>query len=190
MKENGHIDLSAYREEYSLRMRLLRILWCVVNHTLFRLLVTKWMRIPRNALLRLFGAEVPWVSLVYSSCEIWAPWNLKLGRYACVGPHTNIYNKAPVCIGNHAVISQGAFLCTASHDISHPQLRLVSAGIEVGDEAWVAADAFIGKGVKVGNGAVVGARAAVFKDVAPWTVVGGNPAVFLKERRVVSEKTE
>nr|WP_262904779.1 hypothetical protein [Echinicola marina] len=38
--------------------------------------------------------------------------------------------------------------------------------------------------VTVGEGAVVGARAAVFKDVAPWTVVGGNPAKFLKIREL------
>lgn len=186
MKENAHIDLSLYRENYSFRMRLLRFLWYIINHTLFRFLVTKWMRIPRNALLRLFGAEIPWVSLVYASCEIWAPWNLKLGRFACVGPHTIIYNKAPVHIGHHSVISQGAFLCTASHDISHPQMRLVCEAIKIGDSAWIAADTYVGKGVKIGEGAVVGARAAVYKDVDPWTVVGGNPAKYIKKRIIHS----
>jgi putative colanic acid biosynthesis acetyltransferase WcaF len=39
-------------------------------------------------------------------------------------------------------------------------------------------------GVTVSQGAVVGARAAVFKDVEPWTVVGGNPARFIKKRKV------
>lgn len=50
------------------------------------------------------------------------------------------------------------------------------------------ADAFIGMGVTVGEGAVVGARAAVFKDVEPWTVVGGNPAKFIKKRIIKEEK--
>jgi putative colanic acid biosynthesis acetyltransferase WcaF len=58
--------------------------------------------------------------------------------------------------------------------------------IVVADKAWVAADAFIGMGVTIGEGAVVGARAAVFKDVEPWTVVGGNPAQFIK-KRVIKE---
>ena len=39
-----------------------------------------------------------------------------------------------------------------------------------------------------GEGAVVGARAAVFKDVAPWTVVGGNPAKYIKERKINGER--
>ena len=34
----------------------------------------------------------------------------------------------------------------------------------------------------IGEGAVVGARSSVFKDVEPWTVVGGNPAKFIKKR--------
>jgi putative colanic acid biosynthesis acetyltransferase WcaF len=46
----------------------------------------------------------------------------------------------------------------------------------------VATDAFVGMGVTIGEGAVVGARAAVFKDVEPWMVVGGNPAKPIKKR--------
>ena len=44
------------------------------------------------------------------------------------------------------------------------------------------ARAYSGMGVTIGQGVVVGATASVYKDVAPWTVVGGNPAKFIKER--------
>lgn len=56
------------------------------------------------------------------------------------------------------------------------------------EQSWVCADAFIGPGVNVGAGAIVAARAVVVKDVAPWTIVAGNPAKFIKER-VPSEPT-
>ncbi|MCO5069431.1 MAG: hypothetical protein M9910_12240 [Kiritimatiellae bacterium] len=36
--------------------------------------------------------------------------------------------------------------------------------------------------LQVGEGAVVGARSSVFKDIAPWTVVGGNPARKIRDR--------
>lgn len=52
------------------------------------------------------------------------------------------------------------------------------------DQKWIGAMAFFGLVVTVGQGAVVGARAAVFKDVEPWTVVGGNPAKFIKKREI------
>ena len=38
------------------------------------------------------------------------------------------------------------------------------------------AEAFVGPGVTIGEGAVVGARSFVYKHVAPWVVVSGNPA--------------
>ncbi len=180
------VDLSAYKERRSISLRMARILWCLVNCTIFRVLGTVWLRLARIAILKLFGAKIPWCSLVYPSCKIWAPWNLSVGKYSCIGPRTEIYNKAQVSIGNNAIISQGSFICTASHDISHSCHRLITAPIAIGDYAWVAADAFIGMGVSLGEGAVVGARSAVFKDVSAWTVVGGNPAQYLKDRVISS----
>ena len=89
------MDLSRYQEHYSLSHRLKRYCWYIVNRTLFRLMVTNAMKVPRNLLLRLFGANIPLASLVYPSSKIWAPWNLSVGEYACIGPDTEIYNKAP-----------------------------------------------------------------------------------------------
>lgn len=55
-----------------------------------------------------------------------------------------------------------------------------SAPIKVCDNAWIGMNAIILKGVTIGEGAVVGAGSVVTKDVAPWTVVGGNPARLIK----------
>ncbi len=162
-----------------------RILWFVVNATLFRVMGGCVFKGFRNKLLRLFGARVDCDALVYSSCTIFAPWNLKIGR-ACIGPNTNIYNKALIEIGNDSVVSQGSYLCTASHDISSVMLPLKTASIRIEDHVWIASDAFVGMGVTIGEGAVVGARACVFKNVDPWTVVGGNPSKFIKKREIKS----
>ena len=121
-------------------------------------------------------------SLIYPNARIFAPWNLKIGNLSCIGPNVEIYNKAEVCIGNNVVISQGAYLCTASHDISSPVMKLVTKKIQVEDYAWISARATILPGVTIGEGAVVAAGAVVVKDVEPWTVVGGNPAKFIKKR--------
>ena len=42
----------------------------------------------------------------------------------------------------------------------------------------------MGQGVTVGEGAVVCPRAVVVKNVEPWTVVGGNPAKYIKMRKI------
>ena len=38
------------------------------------------------------------------------------------------------------------------------------------------------RGVKIGDGAVIAAGAVVTKDVAPYSIVGGNPAKHIKYR--------
>lgn len=52
----------------------------------------------------------------------------------------------------------------------------------VGNDVWIGAEAMIMPGVKIGDGAVIGSRALVTKDVAAYTIVGGNPAKAIKTR--------
>ena len=59
--------------------------------------------------------------------------------------------------------------------------NVVSKEIRICKKAWIGFGATILKGVTIGEGAVVGAHSVVTKDVPPYTVVGGNPAVVLKE---------
>lgn len=136
-------------------------------------------------MLRLFGMKMGERCMVNSSAKIWAPWNVQLGKYVAIGAKAQIYSVDRITIGDKITISQGAYLCTASHDIRHINKPLIHAPITLGSFSWVCADAFVSMGVTIGEGAVVGARAAVFKDVEPWSVVGGNPAQFIKKREVV-----
>lgn len=174
------MDLSNYTEQKPKHLK--RVFWYLINNTIFRCIPSRQMRYVRNAILKLFGAHIPWDILIYPSCQIWAPWNLTVGKNSCIGPNTKIYNKSPIYIDENCVISQGAYLCTASHDISDINHPLIHSPIFVENRVWIAADAFIGPGVTVYEGAVVGARCVVFKDVDSWTVVGGNPAKVIKTR--------
>lgn len=182
--ETFKVDLSQYHNELSRKHQLVRalwnIVWCLFARPLPKSLGSGWKRM----LLRMFGAKIAKTAVVYSSAKIYYPQNLVMGKYSCLASGVNCYNVAPITIGAHATVSQGAFLCTASHDITDSHHHLITAPIVVESQAWIAADAFIGMGVIIGEGAVVGARAAVFKDVKPWTVVGGNPAKFIKNREV------
>jgi putative colanic acid biosynthesis acetyltransferase WcaF len=105
-----------------------------------------------------------------------------MGEYSCLASDVDCYNVTPITIGANTTVSQGAYLCTASHDVTNPLNPLITAPIVIEDQAWIGARAFVGMGVTIGQGAVVGATASVFKDVEPWTIVGGNPAKFIKKR--------
>lgn len=138
----------------------------------------------RVASLRLFGARIGNKVLILGGAKIWCPWNLEIGDYSAVGFDVEIYNFAPVKIGEQTVVSQYSYLCTASHDYEVQDMRLYWKPITIGPQCWIAADAFIAPGVTIGEGSIVGARSVVTKDVAPWIVVAGNPARYIKKRRI------
>lgn len=56
-----------------------------------------------------------------------------------------------------------------------------SAPIHICSKAWIGTGCIILKGVTIGEGAIVAAGSVVTKDVQPWTMVGGNPAVKIKD---------
>lgn len=161
-----------------------RLLWIIVQHTIFRMLPGLCLIRGRNWLLRRFGAVVHRWSMIYPSANIFAPWNLEMGICGCIGPGAELYNKDKIILGDQVTISQGAYLCTAGHDITSKTMALTTAPITIGSLAWIGAKAIVLPGVTIGEGAVVAAGAVVTKDVEPWTVVGGNPAKFIKKREL------
>ncbi len=58
------------------------------------------------------------------------------------------------------------------------------AAVRIEDKAWLGLNAIVLKGVTIGEGAVVAAGAVVTRDVAPYTIVGGNPARTIRELSV------
>lgn len=54
--------------------------------------------------------------------------------------------------------------------------------ITIGNDVWIGYEAIILAGVKIGDGAIIGARAVVTKDVAPYTIVAGTPAKPIRQR--------
>jgi len=54
--------------------------------------------------------------------------------------------------------------------------------VVIGSDCWICADAMILSGVTIGHGAIVAAGAIVTRDVAPFSVVGGNPCKFIRWR--------
>lgn len=181
---SNKIDLSDYNNKLGRKHQVIRFLFNIV-WTLFarpfpRSIGNGW----KILILRLFGAKIAKGAAVYSSAKIYYPANLIMEEYSCLASNVDCYNVDTIKLEANATISQGAYLCTASHNIYSKQHELITAPIIIKEGAWVAADAFVGMGVTIGDGAVVGARAAVFKDVEPWTIVGGNPAKKIKERQI------
>lgn len=136
----------------------------------------------RVSILTFFGMKHNDAISVYPTCKVWAPWNVEMGSYVAIDDEVNLYSAAKITIGTKVAISREAFICTASHDITKPNRPLVTAPITICDGVWIGARAIVLPGVTIGEGAIVAAGAVVTKDVAPWSVVAGNPAKFIKKR--------
>lgn len=175
-----------YINEFTRKQKLKRALWNICKILFFiptipRLRIfNRW----RNLVLRIWGTRTHPTSIFFPSTRIWAPWNLSTGRSVAIDEDVDLYNVAPIRIGHFVSISRRAFLCTASHDISNIRRPLTYSPITIGNGVWIGAEAIICPGVTIGDGAVIAAGAVVTKDVPAWTVVGGNPARFIKERPV------
>src|SRR5205823_3347488 len=95
------------RYPYARQEYVRRLLWSIVQATLFRLPLPRaygW----RRWLLNLFGAQIDAPSAVAATTHIMHPWLLKMGPWSNISGGVTIYNLGLVAIGAHSVISQDA----------------------------------------------------------------------------------
>lgn len=168
---------------FSLGNRLTRVVWGLAWLVLARFTpppLHAWRRL----VLRAFGANVAKGARVHASVSIWLPANLTLGENVLVGPGARLYNQGHISIGARTVVSQRAHICASTHDVNDPEFQLQLRPVTIGEQCWVAAEAFVGPGVTMGDRSVLAARGALFSAAEPDMIYTGNPAVRLKERQL------
>jgi acetyltransferase-like isoleucine patch superfamily enzyme len=111
--------------------------------------------------------------------------------------HANVIAAQEIQIGDDVMISWGTMIVDHnSHAIAFSQRandviewrkgnkdwsNVICSPVHISNKVWIGFNAIILKGVTIGEGAIVGAGSVVTKDVAPWTIVGGNPAKLIRE---------
>ncbi|WP_029879527.1 MULTISPECIES: acyltransferase [Bradyrhizobium] len=123
---------------------------------------------------------------------------IKIGEWCYVGEGTRIWSAASIEIGDRVLISHSA---NVFDNLTHPlraaerhrqvqdiftrghpsDISLDEGPVRIRDDAWVGAGAMVLRGVTIGQGAIVAAGAVVTRDVAPFSIVAGNPAVLVRE---------
>lgn len=176
------VELSRYKNRHGSKNKLRRLVWEVVWTVLFRTTPRWCLNGWRCFLLRAFGAKIGSSVRIQGGTKVWQPWKLTIGDNSWIDGGVSLYSVDEIRIGSNAVISDGAFICTATHDISSETFELQTRPVAIGDCAWVCAKSIVLPGIMVGEGAVAGAGSVVTKDIAPWSVVAGNPAKEIKKR--------
>ena len=170
---------------FSFKNRMGRLIWNVISAIFFRF-SPNFLHGFRRFLLRSFGAQVGKGVHVYPRVKIWAPWNVVLLDECGIANGAILYSQGKITVGQRAVVSQGVHLCAGTHDYNDPGFRLITMPIVIGDQAWVAAEAFIHPGVEIGQGCVIGARSVVTKSMPAWMICAGHPCKPLKERELIN----
>lgn len=168
---------------FSLGNRAYRVVWMAAWLVLARFTpppLHAWRRL----VLRMFGARIGKGVRVHASVSIWHPRNLELGELVLIGPGVRIYNQGHITIGARSVVSQRAHICASTHDVNDPHFQLQLRPVRIGEQCWVAAEAFVGPGVTMQDRSVLAARGALFGDAAADGIYSGNPAVLLKQRKL------
>jgi putative colanic acid biosynthesis acetyltransferase WcaF len=83
---------------------------------------------------------------------------------------------------SHVILSQDSFLCGATHDYDDAHFPLLAYSMRFGAYSWVCARACVSPGINVGEGAVLGMGSVATRDLEPWGIYAGVPAVRIKAR--------
>jgi maltose O-acetyltransferase len=142
----------------------------------------------------LFRVQIGKDSSIHWRAEFNQPAGVAIGHNTIIGNDAFLdgraknfiaYKKAhgfPLTIGNNVSIAGEVNMYTMEHDIDSPDFAEIGAPVVLDDYVVIGSRVTILPGVHIGKGAVVASGAMVTKDVAPYTVVGGVPAVLIKNR--------
>lgn len=113
--------------------------------------------------------------------------SVELGHNSDIGLAARLNGK--VVIGNAVIMGPEVLVFTQNHNTSQTDIAIKYQGVTeekpvyIGDGSWIGARAIILPGVHIGKGSVVAAGAVVTKNVPDYSVVAGNPARVVKQRK-------
>lgn len=174
-------DLAKYK--YHQKLSLKKILWYFIDALFFanRLIPINSLKV---FLLRLFGAKIGKGVVIKPKVSIKYPWLLEVGNYVWIGENVWIENLAEVKIGSNSCISQGAMLLTGNHNYKKTTFDLILGKIVLEDGVWISAKAIVCPGVRCGSHSVLTVGSVATKDMEPYFIYQGNPAVPTKKREI------
>lgn len=124
--------------------------------------------------------------------------DISVGSWCYIGEGARLWSAKSIRIGDRVLISHNVNIFDSlTHPLSaadrhlhfraiiergHPDMiDLGEREIVIDDDAWIGAGAILLRGVRIGKGAVIGAGSVVTRDVAPFSIVAGNPARLIRE---------
>lgn len=111
----------------------------------------------------------------------------ELGNNSGIGVNAHLYGK--VVIGDNVMMAPECLIYVRNHCFERTDIPMCKQGsseerpVTIHSDVWIGGRVIILPGVSIGEGAVVGAGSVVTKDVAPFSIVAGNPAKVIGTRQ-------
>jgi len=153
------------------------------------LMIMRWVGyIPlhwfRRFFYRLAGMKIGQGSTLHIHANFYNLANIRIGQDSIIGFRAFLDGRDKLIIGDHVDIASEVMVYNSQHKIDSEDFSPVVKPVVIEDYVFIGPRAIILPGVKIGKGAVVAAGAVVSEDVSAMTVVGGVPAVKIRERKV------
>jgi acetyltransferase-like isoleucine patch superfamily enzyme len=139
----------------------------------------KYNKIYRNG--RLLGNNVLLGRRVNIANNVTTGNNGYIGQFSYIGPKTEI--------GDYFIFADNVNIIGCDHEFQTPGVPILVAGLpkaqpktKIGTDVWLGHGVVVMRGCKVGDGAIVAASSVVTKDVEPYSIYAGIPAVKIKDR--------
>lgn len=110
----------------------------------------------------------------------------EIGDNSGIGVNAHFYGK--VIIGNNVMIAPYCTIYVRNHKFESLEIPMCQQGsteeqpVIIGSDVWIGGHVIILPGIQIGDGAIIGAGSVVTKNIAPYTVVAGNPAKLIRKR--------
>ncbi len=157
------------------------------------------LSIEKMPALLLANAWLRWGALRWRGVRIgrggWLKSPIRMGRGSSIAAGFVVRGGGTLTIGRYCAIGEAVRIITSNHETGALSMsyrlqerllgeRLLASkrNVVIGHDVWIGDGVTILAGVTVGDGAVIGAGAVVTRAVEPFKVVGGNPAVVIRER--------
>jgi acetyltransferase-like isoleucine patch superfamily enzyme len=113
--------------------------------------------------------------------------NIKIGKRCSINANTILYGHGGLTIGNDVLIAGHCMIIPSNHNFQLTSQPInsqgnTSKGIIIEDDVWIAHGCSILDGITIGKGSIIAAGSVVNKNIPPYTIYGGVPAKYLKNR--------
>lgn len=112
--------------------------------------------------------------------------NISIGNNSGIGENSFVQDIGEIEIGDNVLMGPEVMIFTTNHRIGKDKLineqGYIIKNVKIKNDVWIGARAIILPGVTIGEGAIIAAGSVVTKNVDEYSIVGGNPAKFIKIR--------